>query len=150
MSERLSVLGAGGGGSALERVNMAKASFAAFSKVPECFSRPRARGFTVTYLGFDDIRGAYRIRYPEAGTELGITGLAAIICLVMWSLGKARDNIKKAAGNNYYYAAAVLALFLFMLINAMKSGDINDNRQFFTSVGMIFALGKGLENDKQG
>jgi hypothetical protein len=60
---------------------------------------------------------------------------------------KARSVIRLAAGKEYYVAVSVMAYFFFTLFNAMKSGDINDNRFLFSAVGMVYALGGAERED---
>jgi O-antigen ligase len=149
MSERLNILGDGGGQSALERVSMLQASLDALSTLPVLLAGLGIGGFSTFYRGFDDIRGAYPHNiFLEAGTELGVAGFAALTAFTIWAFAAARKAVKAGRGDAYFLSAAVMGLLVYTLLNALKSGDINDNRMFFTSVGLAHALAIGDINDK--
>ncbi|HEY3347021.1 MAG TPA: O-antigen ligase family protein [Nitrospirota bacterium] len=149
MSERLNILGDGGGQSALERVSMMQASLDALSSLPVLLTGLGIGGFTTFYRGFDDIRGAYPHNiFLEAGTELGVAGFVALTAFTFWGFAAARKAVKTGRGDAYFLSAAVIGLLVYTLLNALKSGDINDNRMFFTSVGLAHALVVGDVNDK--
>ena len=143
MTSRMMMLDEGGGRSAMERIYMAKAALEAMGTMPYFFTGLGIGGFSLYYHGLDELGGMYL--YPhnillELGSEIGIFGLISIILLLYWSFGKAYSLVKKSIGNNYYIAVTVLSIFLFTLINALKSGDINDHRLLFTVIGAIYSL----------
>jgi O-antigen ligase len=70
----------------------------------------------------------------EVITEAGwLAGIALVVVLVA-ALRRARWHMTSATGR------AVFALLMFFLLNAMVSGDINDNRFFFALVAIALAL----------
>ncbi len=151
MSARLDVLTEGGGSSALQRIEMGRSALRAMLRLPELFTGLGLGGFSTYYVGYDDVRGAYpHNMFLELGTEIGITGIIALGALLFLCFKKAKKTIKAASGPNYYYAVTVLAYFFFTLFNAMKSGDINDNRFLFSAIGMVYALGKVEEDEPKG
>lgn len=106
-------------------------------------------GFSVYYISV--YYSGYDLRlYPhniflEIASELGVLGLFAFIFVLYKSFMVAFDTIKEAKKDyrDYYLNIALLALFVFMLVNSSVSGDINDNRLLFTSLGLIYAY-RGL------
>lgn len=151
MYARLDVLTEGGGSSALQRIEMAKSALRAMLRLPELFTGLGLGGFSTYYVGYDDVRGAYpHNMFLELGTEIGISGIIALGALLFLCFKRAKKTIKAASGPDYYYAVTVLAYFFFTLFNAMKSGDINDNRFLFSAVGMVYALGKVEEDEPKG
>ena len=143
MTSRMMMLDEGGGRSAMERIYMAKAALEAMGTMPYFFTGLGIGGFSLYYHGLDELGGMYL--YPhnillELGSEIGIFGLLSIILLLYWSFSKAYSLVKKSIGDNYYIAVTVLSIFLFTLINALKSGDINDHRLLFTVMGAIYSL----------
>lgn len=77
----------------------------------------------------------------EVTTEAGwLAGVALVIVLVM-ALARARRHMTSATGR------AVFALLVFFLLNAMVSGDINDNRFLFALVALALALPRRGEQE---
>ena len=151
MYERLDVLTEGGGSSALQRLEMAKSALRSIMGMPNLFTGLGLGGFSTYYVGYDDVRGAYpHNMFLELGAEIGISGIIALTALLFLCFKKAKAIIRSASGPDYYIAATVMAYFFFTLFNAMKSGDINDNRFLFSAVGMVYALGKVEENEQKG
>ena len=100
--------------------------------------------------GFSDYSGygsgIGRASYPhniflEIGSELGIFALLAFLTLISFCLLRL-FRYSRLRGNLYHLACAAFALFLYMLMNASVSGDVNDNRLLFTWMGLIFSIGK--------
>jgi len=106
-------------------------------------------GFSVFYNGYDAPRGLYPHNiFLEIGSELGILGLFAFIFVICKSIIVAFDNIKKSKLEwNYYINISLLMSLIFMLINSSVSGDINDNRLLFTTLGLIWARRRISNNE---
>jgi O-antigen ligase len=143
MTSRMMLLDEGGGRSAMERVYMAKAALEVMGSMPYFLTGLGIGGFSLYYHGLDERGGMYL--YPhnillELGSELGILGLIAGVLLFYWSFDRAYSLVKRAIGDNYYMAITIFSLFLFTLLNALKSGDINDHKLLYALVGAIYAL----------
>ncbi|MGC2425213.1 MAG: O-antigen ligase family protein [Nitrospirota bacterium] len=143
MTSRMMVLDEGGDRSAMDRVYMIKACLKAMGTMPYFFTGLGIGGFTLYYHGLDTLGGMYQ--YPhnillELGVEIGIFGLIAGVLLFYWSFERAYSLVKRSIGDNYYMAVTIFSLFLFMLFNALKSGDINDHKLLYALIGAIYAL----------
>ena len=130
LSTRMLLLTQGGGSSFLTRIDLCKSSLKAFYENP--IIGLGIGGFSIYYFGVD-----CRL-YPhnmilEIGSELGILGLTSYFFLLVFCLAYLLDLLKKYTrkGKYYFLLIAILATFIFMFLNTMISGDINDNRLFF-------------------
>jgi len=98
-------------------------------------------GFSTYYIGQDKA-----FFYPhnivlEVGSELGIIGLGFFLSIVgacLYELIRTR----KRYNNKLYLGSTVLALYVYTFLNALLSGNINDNRIFFVWIGVTYALTK--------
>jgi O-Antigen ligase len=141
MTSRLMELEGGGGPSALERVYMAKAALHALFTMPYFLTGLGAGGFSVYYTGMDSAAGEYpHNMFLELATDIGVAGLVAGVLLTVWSFKKAALAVKRMTGTDYYIAVCAGAILLFTFLNALKSGDLNDNRLFFAMAGFFFYL----------
>ena len=153
MTRRMALFTEGGGASALERINMVKVALEAMSTMPYSLTGLGIGGFSVYYGAFDSVRGVYPHNILlELGSEIGVAGLLAGAFLIAWSLKRGYHVIKGSAGRNYYTAVSAFSVLLCSLIEALKSGDLNDNRLFFAMAGFLYSLDAGLEGreGKQG
>lgn len=89
--------------------------------------------------------GEYVRLYPhniilELGAETGIIGV--LIFVAMIGTAFTQGFISLRSGNRLAKTVAryLLAINSFALLNAMVSGDINDNRMLFTFVGLIATI----------
>ncbi len=101
--------------------------------------------------GFDAARGysdALRGDYPhnimlEVGCELGLLGVAALVFLVVSGVQLPIQALVRAQSRrDLALAATVLASVVYFLVNAMFSGDLNDNRMLFATIGLCWVLPK--------
>ncbi|EQB64156.1 MAG: O-antigen polymerase [candidate division Zixibacteria bacterium RBG-1] len=122
-----------------ERVDMYTQALRTFLSFPYFLSGTGIGGFTVSYAGFDDKRGIYPHNiFLEMASELGFLGLLAIFLLIFWSLKDGFSLFKRNQdSNSTYLSLTLLALFIFLLLNSLVSGDINDNRILFASMALI-------------
>ncbi len=101
--------------------------------------------FGVGIGGFDLARGyadgqrgdyAHNILL-EVGCELGILGLALLLALILPALSRSTRALALTRTRDEFATAAVLlAVLVYFLVNAMFSGDLNDNRLLFAGLGM--------------
>jgi len=104
-------------------------------------------GFSVYYLGSDQRSYPHNILL-EIGAEIGIIGLISFFFLFGFCflyLLKLERVYKKQ--EKYYLIVVLLALLVFMFLNALVSGDINDNRLFFAWLGVVYAIGVILKKE---
>src|SRR4030066_74592 len=122
-----------------ERVDMYTQALRTFLSFPYFLSGTGIGGFIVSYAGFDDKRGIYPHNiFLEMASELGVLGLFAIFLLIFWSLKDGFSLFKRNQdSNSTYLSLTLLALFIFLLLNSLVSGDINDNRILFASMALI-------------
>lgn len=105
--------------------------------------------------GFDTARGyadAVRGDYPhnillEVGCELGVLGLGAFLFLVGLGLRTAVRSLRRVRSRrDFAVAGAVVAITAYFLVNAMFSGDLNDNRMLFAALGLCAVLPRLAED----
>lgn len=85
--------------------------------------------------------------FLEVAYELGISGTVVLLIFLGLIFGKycKIKKILKKSGDERDPGELhnkILMIFLFLLIQALKSGDINDNRIMFMAAGMMVALYK--------
>lgn len=77
----------------------------------------------------------------EIGSELGILGILSLLFLIGFCffylifLRKMHKEKEK-----YFLITMILSLFIFMFLNSLVSGEINDVRLFFVWIGTTYAL----------
>jgi len=141
LSTRMLLLTQGGGDSFLARLDLYKSSLKAFYENP--IIGLGIGGFSVYYFGVDH-RSYPHNMILEIGSELGILGLTSYFFLLVFCLAYLLNLRKKyiRKGKYYFFLIAILTVFIFMFLNTMASGDINDNRVFFMWFGIIYSIGR--------
>jgi O-antigen ligase len=71
--------------------------------------------------------------FLEIAAETGLVGLSLFICLIVLLLKKVRKQIH----NNDLLLTILLCGIAFCFLNAIRSGDLNDNIILFTFMGLI-------------
>ena len=152
MSRRLLVMDEGGGDSVLTRISMIHAALQAMSTMPYFLIGLGIGGFSWYYGVLSRTGGSMwsMYTYPhnillELGSETGVFGLAAIILLLYWSFRKGYSLLKNATGDNYYIAVTLMSVFIYSVFNALKSGDLNDQRLLYVMIGAIYALERDMK-----
>ncbi len=74
--------------------------------------------------------------FLEAATELGLTGLCALLVVIVGSGARLGQVWRRTAGQDKLLAALVLALFVMALTNACFSGAFQDNREIWMWGGL--------------
>ncbi len=138
---RLQVLVAepGGGTSAAQRLSFLNEALRAMDLSP--IIGVGVGGFSTYYIGQDTRLYPHNI-VLEVGSELGIIGIGFLLVLVGFCLLELIRMRQRADGNLHLLVSAILALFVYTFLNALLSGDINDNRVFFVWIGVTCALTK--------
>jgi O-antigen ligase len=137
MFQRLEILSsAGGGESASERIGMINSVFDALNNISVPLFGLGVGGFSVHYAHFDDIRGFYPHNILlEVLVEMG---LPALISVVAWIAYAIRRLYKSQNDENLLTTTLLFSLLVFNFFNALVSGDLNDNRLLYFSIGTIF------------
>jgi len=131
----------GGGDSALERVSMYTKALELMANVPQALWGIGIGGFTVAYTGIDAPSGEYpRNIFLEAGVELGVVGLTALVALVYWAFAAVVKMTRDSSEAKLDLAMTLLAAMVFVVGNSLVSGDLNDNRLLFAFVGVVHAV----------
>lgn len=125
------------GQSALERFNLYHMAIDLWADSPIWGHGPGQFGSKVTG---EDVRLYPHNIFLELGVETGIVGVMIFISLVGYTLGKGFQFLCHSKGTIRIVVRYLLAACSFMLLNAMVSGDINDNRLLFTFIGLTGAL----------
>ena len=127
-----------GGGSVAVRLNLYDSAIRAITENP--IQGLGMGGFSFYHSGVDQRLHPHNILL-EISTEIGIMGLISFLFLIgfcFFYLLKLRKIYKEQ--EKYYLITAILALFIFMFLNALVSGDINDNRLFFVWLGCAYSI----------
>lgn len=123
-----------GGNSAAARMERFDAAIQMFNA--KSFLGNGIGSFAVEFSGRDTRSYPHNI-FLEFMSELGIVGVMAFIMLIALALFYGVVVYKKA---NHYFDSLQLTIvigFVFMLLNANVSGDINDNRMLFTFISLL-------------
>lgn len=96
-------------------------------------------------VGYGDVRAYPHDIFLELLFELGVVGL--FIFLAMLVVGLLALPPWATLRRSPYLLLAV-ALFLNSLINAAVSGDLNDNRLLFATLGLLLIAGAAVKNTK--
>ncbi len=134
------------GASVMVRLNLYNSAIKAIYRKP--IQGLGMGGFSVYYKGRDQRLYPHNILL-EIGAEMGIIGLIPFFFLVgfcLFYLLKLRKIHKKT--EKYYLITMILALFIFMFLNTLVSGDINDNRLFFVWLGFVYSIGIILRKER--
>lgn len=132
------LLTSSGGESVAVRFAIISSAIDGFLSFPTVLIGLGIGGFSDYYSQLDDMRG---IIYPhnillETAVELGLFALIAISAWLFFSIRK----IYRMPEKESFYKMTFLALLVFTFFNAMVSGDFNDNRMLFFSIGTILTL----------
>ncbi len=133
---------AGSVGAAAGRVERAEEALALFRAHP--LFGVGIGGFDLARGYGDGLRGDYAHNIVlEVACELGVLGLALLVALVVPAVVEAvRSVARTRSREEFAAAAAVLAVLTYFLVNAMFSGDLNDNRLLFAGLGMGARIGE--------
>ncbi|RST57688.1 O-antigen ligase family protein [Siminovitchia terrae] len=94
--------------------------------------------FTIFYNNGVDINDYPHNIFLEFLSELGLVGLIGFLVLIFLCL---TPILKSGFKGMKLEQSALLACFLFLLLNANTTGDINDNRMMFAFLAIIFKVG---------
>jgi O-antigen ligase len=102
--------------------------------------------FAVAVAG-EDIRLYPHNIVLELGAETGIIGVLGFVTMIGLAFTKGFICLHSEKGFAKIVARYLLVAGCFALLNAMVSGDINDNRILFTLVGLLTATSR-FSNDE--
>ncbi|MGB9862608.1 MAG: O-antigen ligase family protein [Candidatus Saccharicenans sp.] len=122
------------GDSAISRLDLYREAIRLWTNSPIWGGGPGHLGIAVQG---EDVRLYPHNIVLELGAETGLIGVllfGSAICIA-FSTGFA--GLRSSAGDARLTARYLLIAGLFTLLNAMVSGDINDNRLLFTMVGLL-------------
>lgn len=125
------------GRSALERFNLYRIAIDLWADSPIWGHGPGQFGAKVTG---EDIRLYPHNILLELGAEVGVIGVIVFTSFVGYTFGKGFQLLFHSKGLIRIVVRYLLAACSFLLLNAMVSGDINDNRLLFTFIGLTSAL----------
>ena len=95
-------------------------------------------GFAIYHWGVDQRQYPHNI-FLEVGSELGFLGLGLFVLLVGGAI-VILLTVREAEGGPHDGLNVILTgLLFFQLVNALFTGDVNDNRFLFVVLGTIFA-----------
>lgn len=104
-------------------------------------------GFSVFHSGIDQRLYPHNI-FLEIGSELGILGPILLVFLIGFCIFYSLSlKDKYRTEKQYLLVTMILSIFVFMFINTLSSGDINDNRLFFVWLGTAYALSNVLKSE---
>jgi len=126
-----------GGDSLTGRSDRFSEAISIMTSFPEAFTGVGIGGFSTAFTHFDDRVYPHNI-FLEIGSELGILGLLAFVVFSFSSFSRGLAALHCATWvDQRYLSKTLIALFLYMLLNACVSGDINDNRLLFAFAALI-------------
>jgi O-antigen ligase len=120
-----------GGSSANARLVRYSEAYKMFQDSP--FFGKGIGSFPVSFSSIDARDYPHNI-FLELLSELGLLGLILFLFLLTVSIGRLIKVSKRDSINKMYLG--LLAGFLFSFLNALVSGDINDNRILFTFIAI--------------
>lgn len=83
----------------------------------------------------------------EILSETGIVGFVPLVGLLVTSLRGYRRKMRSSSRRERVLLESALTLLLFAFINAMVSGDINDNRMLFVMLPIVHSLVRQQTSD---
>lgn len=86
------------------------------------------------YMGYSDEQIYPHNIILELLFELGLIGSALFVCLVGYAIYSTVQGWRQYEQTEYL---ALAALFVYMFVNALISGDFNENRYLFTILGLM-------------
>ena len=106
-------------------------------------------GYSVLYTGVDSKMYPHNI-FLEIASESGIFALLAFVVLVSIVVLQVVKEIRSADSILLKSTKmTIMGLFIYMLINASFSLDINDNRLLFTVMSLVFSVGEAKKIEKR-
>lgn len=93
-------------------------------------------GFGLATTGIDERLYPHNI-ILELGAETGLVGVLIFVIMVWAGFSVGSNGLRNRTGFGRTTARYLLAAGCFALVNAMISGDINDNRLLFMSVALL-------------
>lgn len=125
-----------GGTSVLTRLSLYRAAIDMWAKSPIWGNGTGQFGVAVTG---EDIRLYPHNIVLELGAEIGLIGVLVFVTMIGIAFAKGFSCLRSEGGLAKAVARYLLTIGCFALLNAMVSGDINDNRMLFTLVALIVA-----------
>jgi O-antigen ligase len=98
-------------------------------------------GFSVFSSGIDSRLYPHNI-FLELAAETGVIGLILFLVLLFFCFKHLIFLEKRDNQDERFLATAVLVMLIFFFFNVLISGDINDNRIFFSWIGISYSLDK--------
>ncbi|MEM2592676.1 MAG: O-antigen ligase family protein, partial [Thermofilaceae archaeon] len=92
--------------------------------------------FSVAVTG-EDVRLYPHNIILELGAELGLIGVLIFAMMIGMAFAKSLVTLGAQRGSAKAATRYLLVVCCFALLNAMVSGDINDNRMLFTSIALL-------------
>ncbi|MEO0080144.1 MAG: O-antigen ligase family protein [candidate division WOR-3 bacterium] len=123
------------GSSAGARIGLAKTALETFLANPVI--GVGIGGFDLIWSRSEMPRGSYPHNiFLELGSELGLVGIGAFGLLLFPTLVHTFRRLRGAPARGLATPLLVCALLIYFLVNALFSGDLNDNRMLFSAIGL--------------
>lgn len=124
-------LSGGGDGiaSSYVRIDMLKNAYKMWSEAP--FFGSGVGSFAIYYSGIDEKLYPHNI-FLEVLSELGLVGFSVLSGMIIFAVKKGVIALKSKSE----YSIMIMLSFIFLLINANTTGDLNDNRTFFSFLAL--------------
>lgn len=137
---RITKIGTGIEDSLIERLSMYSKAMQVIESFPINLRGLGLGGYSVFYTGVDSKFYPHNI-FLEIGSELGIFVLIIFVVLVIFvfvHILKRVISSKELSSSSL--SLTILGLFIFVVVNASLSHDVNDNRILFTLMSMAFSV----------
>ncbi len=125
----------GGGESASGRVER---YIVAWNMIQEHFFFGGGIGSFTIAFAHEDVSNYPHNVFLEIWSELGLVGITLFLCLLIGPLRACWQLVMGRMDNRLMLA--VVCSFIYLFLNANISGDLNENRMFFTFIGLCWLL----------
>lgn len=133
----------GGGDSALGRAEHYNTSFSALL---DSYMLGVGSGGYLAYTGSLSTRAYPHNVLLETVAELGVIGLVSLLSLLLIGLLR---YFKHFFYRDNFYSVVLLLMFIYSMLNALTSGDLNDNRLVFFFIALLCLSKVFKKHDEQ-
>ncbi|HAF70295.1 TPA: hypothetical protein DCL37_02915 [Candidatus Acetothermia bacterium] len=144
---RTQVLISEGGTSALTRFGLYHEAFDLWARSPIWGNG--IGGFGIAVTG-QDVREYPHNIILELGAETGLIGVLIFVTMLIVAFAKPVINLSAQRGLTTTVTRYLLVACCFALLNAMVSGDINDNRMLFTWIALVASVSRFQKGEAVG
>ncbi len=140
---RTQVLVTEGGSSALTRFSLYREALDLWARSPIWGNG--VGQFSIAVIG-EDVRLYPHNIILELGAEIGLIGVLVFAMMIGVAFARPLATLGAQKGSARTATRYLLVAFSFTLLNAMVSGDVNDNRMLFTLIALLASVRRFQKN----